>query len=172
MAKKDEDRELLQKLRHALEVQEQLELENARLQKEMIAMEARVDELRRMSLGYAVTGGDAPSPAQRSAVHEKIFRAMTTKQHVVMQCVLMGFSNKEIEGRMGVQENTVKTYVRGMLGKFGLSSRHQLEGEVSDALDGMTDADYEAASGGLPKTWARDWVKKDPHKKLYYGKTR
>ena len=172
MAKKDEDRELLGKLKHALEVQEQLELENARLQKDMYAMEARVDELRRMLAGGAVTGSDAPSPAQRSAVHEKIFRAMTTKQHVVMQCVLLGLSNKEIEGRMGVQENTVKTYVRGMLGKFGLSSRHQLEGEVSDALDGMTDADYEAASGGLPKSWARDWVKKDPFKKLYYGKTR
>ncbi len=172
MATKDEDRELQSKLKHALYMQEHLELENARLQKEMIAMEARVDELRRMLAGGAVTGGDAPSPAQRSAVHEKIFRAMTTKQHVVMQCVLLGLSNKEIEGRMGVQENTVKTYVRGMLGKFGLSSRHQLEGEIKDALNSITDADYEAASGGLPKTWARDWVKKDPHKKLYYGKTK
>ena len=171
MAKKDDERELLLKLKNALDLQEHLELENRRLQKEMYMMEARVDELRRL-VGGAVTGGDAPSPAQRSAVHEKIFRAMTTKQHVVMQCVLLGLSNKEIEGRMGVAENTVKTYVRGMLGKFGLSSRHQLEGEVTDALDGMTDADYEAASGGLPKTWARDWVKKDPHKKLYYGKTK
>mgnify|MGYP003140180066 CR=1 FL=1 len=167
-----EDRELKLELKRALEHQEHLELVNDRLQKELFAMEARVDELRRMLAGGAVTGGDAPSPAQRSAVHEKIFRAMTTKQHVVMQCVLLGLSNKEIETRMGVQENTVKTYVRGMLGKFGLSSRHQLEGEVKDALNSITDADYEAASSGLPKTWARDWVKKDPHKKLYYGKTK
>ena len=156
-------------LREMLRENEALRAENERLKINIITQEARIDELRRMSGGAAVS---PPSGGSRSAVHEKIFRAMTIKLHVVMQCVLLGLSNKEIESRMGVSENTVKTYVRGMLGKFGLTSRHQLEGEVMDALETMTDADYEAASGGLPKTWARDWVKKDPFKKLYFGKTK
>ena len=152
---------------------QELKDDNERLRRELYATEARLDELRRMvTMGRPEqqSGGDAPDG--RSKVMEKVFQMMSVKQHVVMQCVLTGMSNREIEERMGVGENTAKTYVRGMLHKFGLNKRDGLSAEVTAALEAMPNEEYESASGGLPKDWAETYTTRDKHKKKYFGVTK
>ena len=81
---------------------------------------------------------------------------------------MKGKSNAEIARRLGVTENTAKVHVRGIAKKYGVSTRSQVVMSAFPELDAINADQYKAMAGGLPKTWAEEYmdvaVRSDPHK--------
>lgn len=80
---------------------------------------------------------------------------LTTKQHAVLQLIVEGRSNNEITEALGVSLNTTKVYVKNLMKKFESPSRYALALEVGPLIESLSDTEYQAVSGGLPKDWAR-----------------
>ncbi|MBN1531425.1 MAG: response regulator transcription factor, partial [Spirochaetes bacterium] len=51
---------------------------------------------------------------------------VTPREAEVIRLVVEGFSRKEIAGRMGLSEETVKTHITGVYNKLGVNNRMQL----------------------------------------------
>ena len=56
---------------------------------------------------------------------------VSRREQEVLDCILQGFSNKEIASRLNVAERTVKFHVSSLLAKFGVSDRVALSREAS-----------------------------------------
>lgn len=89
--------------------------------------------------------------------YSALLSKFTTKQHVAIQCILCGFANDVIATRMGVQLNTAKVHVRGVAKKLGVHRRSEIVAKIQKAFESISDDDYIALSGGLPKRWALDY---------------
>jgi DNA-binding NarL/FixJ family response regulator len=50
---------------------------------------------------------------------------LTVREFEVLECLVQGFSNKEIAWQLRISEKTVKSHVSTILGKLGLESRTQ-----------------------------------------------
>jgi two-component system NarL family response regulator len=48
---------------------------------------------------------------------------LTASEQKILGMIVDGNSNKEIAGRLGITENTVKTHVKNILGKLGVDDR-------------------------------------------------
>jgi DNA-binding NarL/FixJ family response regulator len=83
-----------------------------------------------------------------------VLRNLTTKQHATLQLLVEGRSNAEISNRLKVGENTVKVHVKALCGKLGLKNRSQTALKGHEMINAVTDEEYIAASGGLPRNWA------------------
>lgn len=94
---------------------------------------------------------------------------MTPKQHVALQMIVSGCSNRDIAGQLGITENTAKVHVRSIANKLGARTRAQIVAKVGPALNTMDPEDYLAASAGLPLDWSETYrlQKDDPCKSLY-----
>lgn len=129
-------------------------------------IEGRVEALERQ-IDRLIMGG----PSQQVHASEIILATLTPKQHVSLQMLMKGKSNAEIARRLGVTENTAKVHVRGIAKKYGVSTRSQVVMSAFPELDAINADQYKAMAGGLPKTWAEEYmdvsVRSDPHKKLY-----
>lgn len=56
---------------------------------------------------------------------------VSRREQEVLDCILQGFSNKEIAARLNVAERTVKFHVSSLLAKFGVTDRVALSREAS-----------------------------------------
>ena len=56
---------------------------------------------------------------------------VSRREQEVLDCILQGFSNKEIATKLNVAERTVKFHVSSLLAKFGVTDRVALSREAS-----------------------------------------
>jgi len=123
-------------------------------------LEGRVDAMERIL-------GNVCEVVAKAGNHGPLPR-MTTKQHAALQMLLRGASNAEIAERFGVTINTAKVYVRSLFSKFGVNNRASVVAKAKMAFEAMPASEYIRWSGGLPKTWDRDWSAPDAYKALYH----
>jgi len=50
---------------------------------------------------------------------------LSARENEVLQCIVMGYSNKEIAEKLFVSENTVKKHINSIYSKLGVSRRTQ-----------------------------------------------
>jgi DNA-binding CsgD family transcriptional regulator len=55
---------------------------------------------------------------------------LTGREHETVECLLLGLTSKEMANRMSISPNTVKTFVRQVMTKMGVSSRLGIIGKV------------------------------------------
>jgi DNA-binding CsgD family transcriptional regulator len=73
---------------------------------------------------------------ERGAQHLHIFAEMsegfrlTEREHEVVEFLIQGLTNKEIAVRMNISPNTVRAFVRMVMGKLGVSTRSGIVGVV------------------------------------------
>ena len=78
----------------------------------------------------------------------------TTRQHVVMQGVVRGWTNTLLAEWMHISPITVKTHLKGAADKLGVVKRAEVA-MAAAAMFAECDPDqYKLASGGLPIDWA------------------
>lgn len=135
------------------------------LKARVLRLEGALDLARQMVREERRHGGEPGNPAIR-----KIISVLSTKQHATMQMLMSGKSNAEIGERLGAVENTVKVYVRGVLGRFGINRRTQLKDLIAGELELLDDEEYRLMSGGLPRNWDATFSEPDPYKHLYHGR--
>lgn len=145
------------------------------------ALEAQVEYLQgQVSVLIAVAGrAGAPAPLQKEDTGWLgLARALTKKQHAVLQMVVNGKDNRQVAVRLGVSESTAKGFLyeimKHMRQRFGSNEVHTRidAGELGQQmLLQMDDATYEAVAG-IPKDWDAGWVPSDVkmHKHLYATK--
>jgi DNA-binding NarL/FixJ family response regulator len=61
----------------------------------------------------------APQPSADEALSEPL----TPREAEVLQLLADGLGNKEIAGKLGISEHTIKFHIRSILGKLGVASR-------------------------------------------------
>nr|WP_276312791.1 helix-turn-helix transcriptional regulator [Bifidobacterium vespertilionis] len=62
--------------------------------------------------------------------------ALSEQEEMIMSLFAKGLGNGEVAERMGISENTVKTYVRRAMAKLGAKTRSQAMAEwISRKLD-------------------------------------
>lgn len=74
----------------------------------------------------AVTGGKAASAGAARSSPEASGRQFTQRERQVLQYVFEGLANKEIAGRIGVSESSVKATLQQLFSKTGVRTRSQL----------------------------------------------
>ena len=60
-------------------------------------------------------------PARRDA--DPPLETLTAREHDVLALVADGLSNRDIAGRLGISEHTVKFHLASIFGKLGVSTR-------------------------------------------------
>jgi DNA-binding CsgD family transcriptional regulator len=55
---------------------------------------------------------------------------LTERERQVVEFLIQGLTNKEIAARMGISPNTVRAFVRMVMGKLGISTRSGIVGIV------------------------------------------
>ena len=53
-------------------------------------------------------------------------KALTVREHEIVDYVIKGMTNKEIAGELNISENTVKVALKTVFKKLGISSRKEL----------------------------------------------
>lgn len=66
----------------------------------------------------AVVYGDQPLDAD-----DEVFEEITSRETEVLRMLAKGLANKEIAGRLGISEHTVKFHISSILDKLGASTR-------------------------------------------------
>lgn len=122
----------------------------AALEQRVEDLEAQVRVLMRAigSQGPASTKKDT-HPRDLSVV--SALGKMTPKMHLALQMVIAGRSNRDIADEHSVTESTAKAYVRSVAQKLGVTTRAEIVTRVLPTLRSMSDAEYEAISGGVKK---------------------
>ena len=55
---------------------------------------------------------------------------LTEREREVVELLIQGLTNKEIAGRMNISPNTVRAFIRMVMGKLGVSTRSGIVGIV------------------------------------------
>ncbi|SNT10585.1 LuxR C-terminal-related transcriptional regulator [Tropicimonas sediminicola] len=110
-------------------------------------VDAKVDRLLGLYDALGSIAAGVP-PRMVSALH-----AMTPAEHVALQMVLDNRSNHEIAVCLEVDEAEVKAWVDSMLRKLEVGQRRDLRQLMTPVLAKIPAAEYEKASGGIPKDW-------------------
>ena len=66
----------------------------------------------------------APTTATHSTSHPQTVQ-LSPREYEVLALIVEGRSNPEIAATLYLSQNTIKTHVRGILNKFGVSDRVQ-----------------------------------------------
>jgi len=136
---------------------------------ELARMEAKIDILTTLVMGQVGASSATNIQQPTTASEHALCRSMTIKQHVTLQQLILGRSNKEIAEVINIGENTVKLHVRAVCKKVGCKTRGQAAMIMSEVLDRMDPEEYKRSSGGLPIDWARTLVSNqaDKYSALY-----
>ena len=67
-------------------------------------------------------GGDEPRAA-RASTDERPVEALTPREHEVLVLLADGVGNRELAGRLGISEHTVKFHLSAIFGKLGATTR-------------------------------------------------
>ena len=78
---------------------------------------------------------DAPSTFTKAASQR--FH-LTEREQQVVEFLIRGLTNKEIAARMQISPNTVRAFIRMVMGKLGISTRSGIVGMVFRDLDNFT----------------------------------
>jgi DNA-binding NarL/FixJ family response regulator len=54
---------------------------------------------------------------------EPVFESLTPRETEILYAMALGLTNKEIAAKLNLSENTVKGYVKEILGKMGVRNR-------------------------------------------------
>lgn len=108
----------------------------------LIRLEEKIDRVLRQERQEVVEASDLAT-----------LRSMTPKQHVALQMIVHGYSNKDIAEAMEVTVNTAKVHVRTIAAKLELHTRAQITKRMAPILEAVDDELYRKMSGGLPKDW-------------------
>ena len=73
----------------------------------------------------------------------KAWEQLTPRQKEVAAYVCLGYSNDQISRRLVIARSTVKTHIRSVLIKFGLSGKLELKGVLKDWDFGQWDSALE-----------------------------
>lgn len=135
------------------------------VQREQTRLDAKMDVL--ISLLNRRSSSSDATPTSES--RPSVLARLTTKQHATLQMLHGGHSNQDIADRFGVSVNTAKVYVRSLAANLGVNSRNQITTATFKALNEISDEDYLSLTGGLPKTWEKDFtsVEADKYRDLY-----
>ncbi len=76
--------------------------------------------VRRLLLAFARETGHAPAVAP-AALPEPL----TDREYEVLRLIAAGLSNREIEERLVISKNTVRSHIKNLYGKLGVGSRTQ-----------------------------------------------
>jgi DNA-binding CsgD family transcriptional regulator len=68
--------------------------------------------------------------ASRGAVELSESFHLTEREREVVELLIQGLTNKEIAGRMNISPNTVRAFIRMVMGKLGVSTRSGIVGIV------------------------------------------
>jgi DNA-binding NarL/FixJ family response regulator len=80
-----------------------------------------------VAAGLFVIGGDEigqiVSPRTLNDASKGLLEPLTPRELEVLRAMADGLANKEIAGRLGISENTIKFHVASVMGKLGAASR-------------------------------------------------
>ena len=68
--------------------------------------------------------------ASQGAAELSEFFHLTEREREVVELLIQGLTNKEIAGRMNISPNTVRAFIRMVMGKLGVSTRSGIVGIV------------------------------------------
>lgn len=71
-------------------------------------------------------GPSAPSKAEDRAAPRRPVDTLTRREKSVIACLVQGWRNREIAGRLHITEQTVKNHLRAVYDKVGVSDRLEL----------------------------------------------
>jgi LuxR family maltose regulon positive regulatory protein len=83
--------------------------------------EGRADPRRRAYIGKLLSAFGQPEPPQPSA--QPLIEPLSARERQVLRLVAAGLTNREIAEELYLSVNTVKTHLKRMYGKLGVSSR-------------------------------------------------
>lgn len=137
----------------------------AAIEEGLARVEAKIDRVMGLydALGSIVAG---VPPRMVSALH-----SMTPAEHVALQMVMDGRINREIAVCLDVSEDRVRQWVESVVRKLDLSSRAEIRDRMVPVMKAIPAAEYEAASGGIPKDWNDKYGVPgvpDPFRKIYH----
>lgn len=69
---------------------------------------------------------------ERKSAAVPLVEPLTGRETEVLQLIAEGMSNKEIAGRLGITDNTVKGYIKNIYGKLGANRRVQVAARAKD----------------------------------------
>ena len=64
---------------------------------------------------------------------------LTEREREVVELLIQGLTNKEIAGRMNISPNTVRAFIRMVMGKLGVSTRSGIVGILFRGIYTATD---------------------------------
>jgi DNA-binding CsgD family transcriptional regulator len=56
----------------------------------------------------------------------RLWRLLSPRQQQITALVCLGYTNQQIASRLGISPETVKSHIRGVLNRFGLHSKAEL----------------------------------------------
>ena len=74
---------------------------------------------------------DALVKRREAEVYLKIWQGLTPREQQAAALTCLGYTNRQIAGRLTISPETVKTHVRNALIKFGLRSKADLRQKLS-----------------------------------------
>lgn len=75
---------------------------------------------------------DALVKRREAEAYLRIWEELTPREQQAAALTCLGYTNRQIAGRLMISPETVKTHVRNALLKFGLRSKAELRQELSD----------------------------------------
>ena len=84
---------------------------------------------------------------QAAEVYVERWRGLSVREQEIAALTCLGYTNRQIAGRLGISPETAKTHVRNILSKFGLHGKEELRA----ALEGWDFSSWDA----LPRDFSR-----------------
>ena len=122
----------------------------------MRTIEERLDKIEKSIdylIAHLVSGGATPPQTEQTSFTKLL--QLTTKQHMVMQGLMLGMSNKAIGDMIGLAANTVKVHVKAICRKFDIHSRTHVVATLHEEYNACDPATY-LAIAGVAKDWAKE----------------
>jgi DNA-binding NarL/FixJ family response regulator len=95
---------------------------------------ALIDRIRKLMNPNRSDGATTQASVQsRPGLPDTSRKILTPRERQVLRAVCEGLANKEIAARLGLSENTVKSFLQQLFGKTGVRTRAQLVGAAIES---------------------------------------